>query len=254
MKIRLLTVSALSLLCFAARPSLAQPNSALLNSVLWMQKSEEHNALTLMAYRTAERTLDEALRTKRWTAVTEQSRSYDELPPAVILDIDETVLDNSPFEARLIREDQPFSSQAWNAWVNEAGAGAIPGALPFVRLAASKGIKIFYITNRDKDEEEATRKNLTALGFPLDTNVDTVLTLGEREGWTSDKSSRRLEVAHRYRVLILIGDNLNDFISAGRSGHRGTRCAWRAIQPLLGEPVDHSPQPGLWKLAGCHPG
>jgi acid phosphatase len=76
-------------------------------------------------------------------------------------------------------------------------------------------VTVFYVTNRRYVVEEATRENLKALGFPIDTGgEDTLFTRGERDAWqTSDKSLRRKEVASRYRILLLVGDNLGDFLS-----------------------------------------
>jgi acid phosphatase len=75
-------------------------------------------------------------------------------------------------------------------------------------------VTVFYVTNRDAPHEAATRRNLEAAGMPLEPDVDTVLLRGEREEWASDKSSRRREVAERYRVVLLVGDDFNDFVAA----------------------------------------
>jgi acid phosphatase len=159
--------------------------------------------------------LDEALSDRSWTAALEQSGDFAELPPAVILDVDETVLDNSPHQARLIQKTEVFNSETWHAWCREAKALPIPGALEFTRYAADNGVTVFYVTNRRHVVEEATRDNLKALGFPIDQGgEDTLYTRGERDAWqASDKSPRRTEVASRYRILLLLGDNLGDFVS-----------------------------------------
>jgi acid phosphatase len=185
----------------------------LLNSVLWTQTAAEFQVLAKQSYIRAQEALDEALEDTSWTAALEQEGLYDMRPPAVILDVDETVLDNSPYEARLIQREAMFSTDTWHQWCQEARAPAIPGALEFTRYAASKAVTVFYVTNRRHEVEEATRKNLEALGFPLDSRRDTLLTRGERREWdTSDKTPRRKEVASRHRVLLLIGDNLGDFV------------------------------------------
>ncbi len=113
----------------------------------------------------------------------------------------------------MIEENSSFNLEQWNSWVMEARADAVPGALAFTKRADEKGIAIFYLTNREVEVEEGTRKNLKALGFPLD-EEDRILSNHERENWTSAKTERRAHVAKNYRVLMLIGDDLNDFISA----------------------------------------
>lgn len=189
----------------------------LLNSVLWMQTAAERRALTRQTYRQGERLLDVALEDTTWTAATEQTDDPSELPPAVILDVDETVLDNSSFEAQLIMEDTVFETEAWHAWCRLEEALPIPGAVEFTRYAAERGVTVMYLTNRRHEVEEATRRNLEKHGFPLEPEEDTLYTRGEREEWdVSDKSGRRAEIASRYRILLLFGDDLNDFVSGSR--------------------------------------
>jgi acid phosphatase len=202
---------------FAALPALAQeavPQNDILNAVLWMQRSIEYKANTIAIYDLAKIRLDQALADKSWTAATEQTGDYQELPPAVILDADETIIDNSAYEAGLVTSGTDFNPKTWTMWVNTAGAKAIPGAVEFTKYADSKGVKVFYVTNRTKEEEEGTRKNMEALGFPMGGNVDTLLTNKEKEDWTSAKGTRRAYVAKDYRVLLLIGDNFGDFSDA----------------------------------------
>ena len=185
-----------------------------LNATIWVQTAAEARIAAIQAYALATRQLDVALQDKNWTAAVEQRPNYQQLPPAIILDVDETVLDNSPYQARLVRDDATFTGQSWEAWVSEANAKAIAGAPEFLRYAARKGVAIFYVTNRGKSEEAATRENLKRLGLPLATNVDAVLMNGEQPHWTSDKTSRRAFIAHFFRVLLLVGDDLNDFVPA----------------------------------------
>ena len=230
--------------CTASRHDLSN-----LNSTAWVQTSEEYRALSLSAYRTARQKLDQALANKSWTAMPQQVPGNGEeaailaaLPPAVILDLDETVLDTRPYQAWLVRRDERYSSSSWNLWVSEAAAEAVPGALQFVNYAMDRGVKVFYVSNRDyrgqldadqdglmeSDEQNAVLKdftisNLLRLGFlpqPGVSNEDSVLLQGEptgngpvRTGWElSDKTARRSYLAADYRILLLIGDSLVDFI------------------------------------------
>jgi acid phosphatase len=191
-----------------------QPHETL-NAVLWVQTSAEYDMSTEQAYRLAAIRLGEALEPEnaRWTAAVEQTGRYWDLPPAVVLDIDEAVLDNSSFAARLVRRRTAFDLEAWNTWVREEQALAVPGALAFVKLAHGRAVRIFYVTNRTHDVEDPTRRNLANLGFPVDADGGNILSKGERAGWRSDKRPRRAFVAERYRILLLVGDDLNDFVS-----------------------------------------
>ena len=222
-----------------------------LNAVLWMQTSAEYRASALQTYRLAAMQLDTAMRDARWTAAVEQTTDPSALPPAVILDLDETVLDNSAFEARQMRDGQPFSEEVWDRWCEERSANAIPGAVTFLEYVKSRGVTPIYITNRDHRVETATRDVLAKLGVPVDTTRDTVLTRHEN-GWdASDKSARRQFIAASYRVLLLLGDNFEDFAP-------GTQASIADRAALMDKYADYwgtkwivmpNPTYGSWELA-----
>lgn len=167
-----------------------------------------------MVYQSAANELDAVLDQNDTASLEQEGSNSQELPPAVILDVDETVLDNSPFQARLINQNESYTPAKWNKWVREEQAHAIAGALAFTKTADDKGITVFYLTNREAQVEEATFNNLKKLGFPLQEDVDVLLTKNEHPGWTSAKVNRRKHVAKNYNILMLFGDNLNDFLSA----------------------------------------
>jgi acid phosphatase len=227
----LLTLLLLASAACASRtaPPVAAPaaaNAGLPDSIVWFRTSVEYRAVTTQSYRLASLMLDRALEDKTWTAALEQAGDFGSKPPAVILDIDETVLDNSESEERNVRAGTAYSEAQWAAWCDERRAAPIPGALEFTRDAAAKGVAVFYVTNRDRALEQATRDNLAKYGFPLDVARDTVLTRAERPEWTaSDKSSRRSLVAQDFRILLLIGDDFGDFVA----GARGTLAARKAL-------------------------
>lgn len=189
----------------------------LLNSLLWVQTSAEYHVLSSTTYRQAGEALDRALQDPTWSAIPEHTGDVANRPPAVILDLDETVLDNSAFEGRLVTQRTTFSQSAWDDWVREADAQAVPGAFDFIAQAQSKGVAILFITNRHAGQESSTRLNLEKLGVPLPKDLDTVLSEGEPPfNWPSDKSSRRQYLASRFRILLLIGDDLGDFVPGAR--------------------------------------
>lgn len=207
-------------------PATVSPTHENLNAVLWMQTALEYEALAVQAYRLAQLQLDAALADPAWTAAIEQQGDASKLPPAVIVDVDETVLDNSYYQARMIRDNTAYATATWDPWVEEARATAIPGAVAFAQYAAQKGVTIFYVTNRTANLEAATRKNLAAEKFPLLADVDTVLVRGERPEWSaSAKGPRRAFVARNYRILMLIGDDLGDFVvdASGTPAERRAR-------------------------------
>jgi 5'-nucleotidase (lipoprotein e(P4) family) len=204
----LIILSVLIISCSVTKPaevSSTENQDQLLLSVLWFQKSAEMKALFYQGYNIAEKSLLEKIK----------SRSGQK-PGAVIMDIDETILDNSPSEVFLIINNVPYSDQLWKKWVGNSTAEACPGALDFVNSARQNGIEIFYVTNRQqKDELQPTILNLNKLGFPY---ADTLHIVMKTD--ISSKEARRKTIAEKYDILMLIGDNLADFDSV--FDNRGT--------------------------------
>ncbi|MGE5198978.1 MAG: 5'-nucleotidase, lipoprotein e(P4) family [Rhodospirillaceae bacterium] len=236
----------------AATAAPAAAKVALPDSVAWFRTSVEYRAITTQSYRLAALMLERALADRTWTAALEQTGDFGAKPPAVILDVDETVLDNSESEERSIREGAAYSEARWAEWCNERKATPIPGALEFTRAAAAKGVTVFYVTNRDHALEPATRDNLAKYRFPLDPARDTVLTRAERPEWaSSEKSARRSLVAQDFRILLLVGDDFGDFVA----GARGTLAARKALSEANAAMwgvkwiVLPNPMYGSWKTA-----
>ena len=179
-------------------------------AVLFKRTSAEFKANTFQVYSSAQKNIDKALEDKSWTAVLDQNDNYQSLPPAIILDIDETVLDNSEHQVRSIKNGTSYPI-GWKEWVSEEAAGALPGVKEYLSYADNRGVKIFYVTNRTHDLEEYTRNNIKALGLPFDSDIDVLLMKNEK-GWTSDKTSRRDLIKEDFRVIQIFGDQLDDFI------------------------------------------
>jgi acid phosphatase len=204
----------------------APPANDLLNAVLWMQRSVEYKATTMGAFALARLRLDQALTDPNWTAIIPKERpsAYQALPPAVIVDVDETIVDNSGYQAWMTIKGTTFDPKTWNAYVNTVTSLAVPGAVEFVRYAESRGVKVFYVSNRTAEEEAPTKKNLERLGFPVGGSVDTMLMARKRPDWGSAKGTRRAYVAKDYRVLLNLGDNFADFVDEYR-GSEAERLA-----------------------------
>jgi len=171
-----------------------------------MQKAAEFRALAYQAFNLGRWQLDADFDKKNLKKLPKPERK---LTRAVVVDIDETVLDNSPHQAELIKNRMPFTSSVWTAWVNRRQAKPIPGAVEFLKYANSKGVRVFYVSNRSEIEKQGTIDNLKAVGFP-DVSDETVLVRTTESG----KEPRRLSIASKHRIVLLIGDNLNDFSNA----------------------------------------
>lgn len=166
----------------------------LIYATIWYQNSPEMRALYYQGFNIA----GERLR--------QLSKTRTSKPKAVIVDIDETMLNNVRFQAQEIIDNREFSGDFWNEWSQLGKAEALPGAVEFSKLCDSLGIALFYISNRKPNETEATLRNLDSLGFAF--AKPEFLLLRDNE---SSKKARREKVMEKYDVVLLVGDNLNDF-------------------------------------------
>ena len=183
-----------------------------LEANLWTQRSVEFKGNALTVFALARLRLDQALADKTWTAApVEQKGDFASLPPAVVLDIDETTLDNLLYQVWAMKTGNVFSLPTWNEFCNAKVSRAVPGAAEFTKYAESKGVKVFYISNRVAEVEPATRENMEKFGFAMGGNVDTFLMQGEKPEWGSKKGTRRAVIVKDYRILLEFGDNFGDF-------------------------------------------
>jgi 5'-nucleotidase (lipoprotein e(P4) family) len=179
----------------------------------WVQSSAEYRALTISIYNMSKVILDMHL------------AKPSEKPKAIILDLDETLLDNSPYQAMTVAEQTGYPD-GWFDWIDAAQAEATPGGLDFLRYADSKGVKIFYVSNRkNKGEREGpgldnTLKNLVALDFPQAVREQIYLRTGP-----SSKEERRQTIMKDYEVVMIFGDNLKDHSDAFKGGTPDERKA-----------------------------
>jgi 5'-nucleotidase (lipoprotein e(P4) family) len=171
-------------------------------AVLYMQKAAEYRALAYQAFNLAKMNLDADFDKRNIKKLPKAERK---MPRAIVVDVDETVLDNSPAQAAQIKNNLPFVQSNWTNWVNMRKAKAIPGAVDFLNYAALKGVRVFYVTNRNEAEKQATIDNLKSVGFP-DVSAETVVVRTTESG----KEARRQSISQKYRIVLLLGDNLND--------------------------------------------
>lgn len=206
--------------CAHLRDDIAPPSqNTVSKSALWIQNSAEYEASSLQVYNLATKNLQSAVKTA--TEGGEREENPSTLQPAVVLDIDETVLDNSRYFAKLVLENEEFDPATWDTWVALQQASAIPGALDFIKYAAGIGVEVVFITNRACQKREGavdicpqksdTISNLEKLGL-TDVDPSNVLLKKEKKDWSSEKESRRSFVAKKYRIIMLIGDDLGDFL------------------------------------------
>ena len=237
----------------AATSAVANDN---LNAVVWTQTAIEHDLIYLQTYRDAQSRLLAALHDPHSDALAKEDRTTPiaGLPPAVVLDIDETVLDNSPYQARLLKSGGSYDEASWAAWCKEERARAMPGALAFTRYATEHGIAVIYLSNRAQDLDTATLANLRKLGFPVSgpeafLGLGTVLPGCEQVG--TEKGCRRQLVGRKYRVLMQFGDQLGDFVDVVANTEPGRKQAIAGYMDWVGTRWFVLPNPtyGAWEPA-----
>lgn|SRR5690554_4278249 len=191
------------------------PREYSIAAVLWQQHSGEYRALAYQAFNLAQMHLDVLL----------ESKEGHDKPLAIVTDIDETILDNSPYSGKQIELQEDYVPERWTEWVNEKKAKPIPGALEFFEYAKSRGVEVFYISNRTVDQEEATLENMRAVGFPYSDAANLLLAAE-----TSRKGKRRATVKETHEIIMLIGDNLSDFSAVFEN--RSTEDRNRSVDSL----------------------
>ncbi len=240
----------------AAAPADTTPADDNLNAVAWVQTSVEYKALAEQTYRAAADRLHAALKETHWDALVPEERGNPAagLKPAVVLDVDETVLDNSPYQARLIRDGEEYDEVSWDRWVAEKKAQPVPGVLDFARAAAAQGVTLLYISNRAVHLKEATLANLRAVGLPVaDDSVflglGTVVEGCEQQG--SEKNCRRQLAGREYRVLMQFGDQIGDFVQVSANTLAGRDALFNEYADWFGERWFMLPNPtyGSWEPA-----
>ncbi len=189
---------------------------AKLYTAFYQQQAAEYKALCLQSYNLARMILDGAL--------TQPSS----MPPAIVTDIDETILNNSPYAVKRALENKEYSLESWQEWTSLSMADTLAGALDFFNYAKGKGVEVFYITNREEAERAGTQKNLSKFGFPYADSTHLML----RQG-TSSKELRRQTVAANYTILLYLGDNLADL--SARFDKKTTEERNRNVMDLSGE-------------------
>ena len=189
--------------------------------IAWVESAAEYDALTLQAYQNATDHLDELIADKTASALPGQE-DMSELPMAVILDVDETSVSNVEFQVHI---EGNFSHEAFDYWQQNNPARRIQGAPEFIQAARDKGVTVFFITNRpchERDfapgpcpQEAITLKNLAEAG--IETDAGHLMLVGEKPGWNREKRFRQELVGRDYRVIMLIGDDLGDFLPCIRA-------------------------------------
>ena len=202
---------------------------------LWYQNAAEVDALYQQGYNVATNKLKELL------------KQPTEKPYSIVLDIDETVLSNIPFQVKMIKDGTAFNPKLWDEWVQKAEATPVAGAKEFLQFADKNKVQIYYISDRTDSQVDATIKNLEAQGLPVQGRDHLMF---KKEGDKS-KEGRRQEVIKHTNLVMLFGDNLVDFAEFSTKSEADRDKMFEQLKAEFGDKFIIFPNPmyGSWESA-----
>ena len=242
-----LTFAALSML--GACASAPAPDSAAATAsydpqqdlgLMWVKHAAEYTAITKQAYSSATAALPGYIADTSWSAMPGQTDA-EVLPPAVILDVDETVVSNVDFQLAF---ERPFTNRKLYEFYRKHAAIPVPGVVEFIAAARKAGVEVFFVTNRpceliDDDPDPCPQKRgaveeIESIGISTD---DAHVMLADENDWDRAKIRRREYIARTHRVIMLFGDDLGDFMPCVRTKLYGpcTEAATKASRAQLVE-------------------
>ena len=202
---------------------------------LWYQNAAEVDALYQQGYNVATNKLKELL------------KQPTDKPYSIVLDIDETVLSNIPFQVKMIKDGTAFNPKLWDEWVQKAEAKPVAGAKEFLQFADKNKVQIYYISDRTDAQVDATIKNLEAQGLPVQGRDHLMF---KKEGDKS-KEGRRQEVLKHTNLVMLFGDNLVDFTEFSTKSEEDRDKMFEQLKAEFGDKFIIFPNPmyGSWESA-----
>ena len=202
---------------------------------LWYQNAAEVDALYQQGYNVATNKLKELL------------KQPTTKPYSIVLDIDETVLSNIPFQVKMVKDGTAFNPKLWDEWVQKAEATPVAGAKEFLQFADKNKVQIYYISDRTDAQVDATIKNLEAQGLPVQGRDHLMF---KKEGDKS-KEGRRQEVLKHTNLVMLFGDNLVDFAEFSTKSEADRDKMFEQLKAEFGDKFIIFPNPmyGSWESA-----
>ncbi|MDH3373068.1 MAG: hypothetical protein OEM85_06780 [Gammaproteobacteria bacterium] len=189
--------------------------------LLWVKHAAEYEAVTRQVYQAARLALPRLIEDQFWTALPGQEDA-EGLRPAIIFDMDETVVSGIDFQ---LTHERPFENWKHEAWSMANTASAVPGFVRFAVAARDAGVELFFVTNRPCEpivgSNDPCPQQIIAMTDIVETGIETdadhVMLAFEQSDWTKEKAVRRQHIARTHRVIMLFGDDLSDFIPCVRA-------------------------------------
>lgn len=172
-----------------------QLNDQMVLAAAWMQNSAEYRELCYQAYNIALGRVEAAV----------ANHQKGDKPLAIVLDVDETVLDNSAFDAGYIGTNNAYSVKDLDEWCNTAEAPAMPGAAEYLQAVDKLGVDIFYVSNRSMAQIPCSKENFKRTGFPQADEKHLIF-----QDDSSNKIGRFEQVMKEYDVVVFMGDRMSD--------------------------------------------
>ena len=174
------------------------------NDIRWVTQSDEYKMLCNQIYHIAREKLRKIVLTN------------DRHPnQAVIMDLDETVLDNSQYQVEIFEKEETFNMGSWASWVNRADADLVPGAKEYIYLVRQLGIQLIFISNRMDERLESTKKNMKKLGIYHDDDIYLLrLDKEDKKNIRRNevfKGTNRMSAYGPFEVIMYLGDAMGDF-------------------------------------------
>ena len=187
-------------------------NDKLPNDVRWVRNSSEYKAICNQVYSQAIDKLEKKLRHNNFSLNINNRDSY-----SVIMDLDETVLDNSDYQVELISKNESFNMDSWASWVKKEEAKLVPGAIEYINFLRGNNIQIIFISNRMDARLESTKNNMRKLDIYSDNDIYLLRkdkadkkTIRREEVFTS---TGRMKEFNKFTVIQYLGDAMGDFNS-----------------------------------------
>jgi 5'-nucleotidase (lipoprotein e(P4) family) len=184
-------------------------NNKLPNDVRWVKESNEYKALCHQIYSQALNEVNNKLHYNK------SSLNISDHNFAVVMDLDETVLDNSDYQVDMLNKNQTFSMESWSLWVKEEKASLVPGAFDYITFLRHNNIQIIFISNRMDERLQSTKSNMRKLGIYADEDIY-LLRENKQDKKTVrrneiDKSIGRMSTFDQFTIIQYLGDAMGDF-------------------------------------------
>ena len=183
-----------------------EPGAKTPSATHWVRNSREYCQVTLSQY-------GDALAAARGLAKHTKAHQW-----IVLMDADETVLDNSLFERERNRCGNDFKDEQWESWVKADMARDVPGAAIFTQAVRRLGGLVAIITNRRASDDAITQSTLKKAGIDFDYEIGMGETPDKTERWRGAVAALAQKFGGHPRAAMFVGDQMSDLAVTDKNG------------------------------------